>query len=102
MRCAVEGLDGEASSEVEVALRVRGGPRMDRTVELGRRLSEDWASLGSGEDLSAVDELEELHGIRVQSDNGVVIVGGFFLSRSPSSSPSFPSDRRKIVCLSSS
>jgi len=25
--------------------------------------------------------LKELHGIRVQSDDGVVIIGGFFLSR---------------------
>ena len=29
-------------------------PRMGRTAELGRRLSEDWASLGSGEDLGVV------------------------------------------------
>ena len=34
-----------------------------------------------GEDLGAVGELEELHGIRVQSDDGVVIIGGFFLSK---------------------
>ena len=81
MRCAVEGLDGEASSEVEVALRVRGGPRMGYTTELGRRLSEDWASLGSGEDLGVVGELDELYGIRVQINDGVVIIGGFFLSK---------------------
>jgi len=81
MWCAVEGLGGEASSEAEIALRVRGGPRMGRTAELGHRLSEDWASLGPGEDSGAVEELEDLHGIRVQSDDGVVIIGGFFLSR---------------------
>ena len=34
-----------------------------------------------GEDLGAVGELEMLHSIRVQSDDGVVIIGGFFLSR---------------------
>ena len=54
---------------------------MGCTTELGRRLSEDWASLGPGEDLSVVEELEELHGIRVQSDHRVVIIGGFFLSK---------------------
>ena len=54
---------------------------MGRTAELGRGLSEDWASLGPGEDLGAVEELVELHGIRVQSDDRVVIIGGFFLSR---------------------
>ena len=40
--------------------------------------------LGHGEDLGVVGELEELHGVRVQNDNGVVIIGGFgnfFLSR---------------------
>ena len=57
------------------------GPRMGRTMELGRKPSVDWASLGSRGDLGAVEELEELHGIRVQSDDGVVIIGGFFLSR---------------------
>ena len=36
---------------------------------------------GPGEDLGAVGELEELHGVRMQSDDGVVIIGGFFLSR---------------------
>ena len=81
MWCAVEGLGGEASSEAEVAPRVRGGPRMGRIAEPGRRLSEDWASLGPGEDSGAVEELDDLHGIRVQSDDGVVIIGGFFLSR---------------------
>jgi hypothetical protein len=44
-------------------------------------LSEDWASLGPGKDPGAVGELKELHGIGVQSDDGVVIIGGFFLSR---------------------
>ena len=54
---------------------------MGRTAEPGRRLSEDWASLGPGEDPGAVGELKELHGIRVQSDDRVVIIGDFFLSR---------------------
>ena len=58
-----------------------GRPRIDRTAELGRGPSVDWASLGPGEDLGAVEELEEFHSIRVQSDDGVVIIGGFFLSR---------------------
>ena len=80
MWCAVEGLGGEASSEAEIALRVRGVPRMGCTAKLGRGLSEDWASLGLGENMGAVEELDDLHGIRVQSDDGVVIIGGFFLS----------------------
>ena len=102
MWCAVEGLGGEASSEAEITLRVRGGPQMGRTAKLGRRLSEDWASLGPGKDPGAVGELKELHGIWVQSDDGVVIIGGFFLSLGlPSSSPSSPSDRRKTVSLGS-
>ena len=54
---------------------------MSRTAELGREPSVDWASLGSRGDLGAVEELEELHGIWVQSDDRVVIIGGFFLSR---------------------
>ena len=44
----------------------------------------DQASLGPGEDLGAVGELEELQDVRVQSDDRVVIIGGFgnfFLSR---------------------
>jgi hypothetical protein len=54
---------------------------MGRTVELGREPSVDWASLGPREDPGAVGEMQMLHGIRVQSDDGVVIIGGFFLSR---------------------
>jgi hypothetical protein len=72
------------------------GPRTGHTVELGRGPSVYWASQESGEDLSAVGELEILYGVQVQSDDGVVIIGGFFLSLgSPSSSPSFSSDRAK-------
>jgi len=81
MWCTVEGLGGEASSEAEIAQRVRGGLQMGRTAELGRGPCVDWASLGPGEDLGAADGLEELHGIRMQSDDGVAIIGGFFLSR---------------------
>jgi len=75
--CIAGGLCGEVSSEVEVVLRVRGGPRMGRTSELGRGLSERQASWESGEGLDVVGELQMLHGIRVQSDDGVVIIGGF-------------------------
>jgi len=46
-------------------LRVRGGTRMGCITESGRRLSEDCASLGPGEDLDADKELDELHGIWV-------------------------------------
>ena len=56
-------------------------PRIGRNAELGRGPSVYWASLGPGEDLGAAGELEKLHGIRVQSDDGVVIIGGLFLSR---------------------
>ena len=87
MECAAGGLGGEASSEVEIAPRVARGPRLGRTAEAGRGPSAYWASLEPGEDLGVVEELEEL---RVQSDDGVVIVvalttirwyGDFFLSR---------------------
>ena len=54
---------------------------MGRTAELGRGSNVDLAYLGLGEDLGAVGELQMLHDIRVESDNGVVIIGGFFLSR---------------------
>jgi hypothetical protein len=40
--------------------------------------------MGPGEDLGAARELQMLHGIQVQSYDGVVIIGGFgdfFLSR---------------------
>ena len=50
---------------------------MGRTTELGHGLSAFWASWESGEDLGAAEELEELHGVRVQSDDGVVIICGF-------------------------
>ena len=53
---------------------------MGRTAKPGHKLSEDWASLGHREDLGPEEELDELHGIRVQSDDGVVINGDFFLS----------------------
>ena len=57
---------------------------MGRFIESGRGPSTDLASLGPGEDLGAVGELEELQDIRVQYDDGVVIIGGFgdfFLSK---------------------
>ena len=59
---------------MEIAPRVARGPRLGRTAEAGRGPSAYWASLEPGEDLGVVEELEEL---RVQSDDGVVIVGGF-------------------------
>ena len=77
-------------------LRGFEGPRMGHTAELGRGASVCWASREPGEDLGTVGELEILYGVRVQSDDGVVIIGGFFLSLGlPSSSPSFSSDRAK-------
>ena len=54
---------------------------MGCTVELGREPSAYWASWEPGEDPGAVGELQMLHDIRVQSDDGVVSIGGFFLSR---------------------
>ena len=56
-------------------------PRMGRTAMLGRGPSVYWALQEPGEDLSVVGELQMLHGIQVQSDDVVVIIGGFFLSR---------------------
>ena len=53
------------------------GPRLGHTVEQGREPSMYWAS---GEDPGAVGDLQLPHGIRVQSDDGVVIIIGFFLS----------------------
>ena len=50
---------------------------MGHASELDCGPSANWASWEPGEDLGAVEELEEFHGIRMQSDNGVVIIGGF-------------------------
>ena len=61
-----------------------GKPRTGRTAELGCGPSVDRASWEPGEVLGAVGELEELHDVRVQSDDRGVIIGGFddfFLSR---------------------
>ena len=71
---------------------------MGRTADVGREPSADWASWEHGEDLGVEGELEELHGIQVQSDDGVVASSSL---GSPSSSPSSPSDRRKAVSLGS-
>ena len=79
MWCAAGDLSGEVSSEAEIVPWVRGGPRTGRTVELGRGPSVYWTSLGPGEDLGAVGELESLHAIREQSNDGVVIIGGFVI-----------------------
>jgi len=54
---------------------------MGRTAELGHGPSADRPAWEPREDLGVVGGLEELHGVRVQSDDGVVIIGGFFLSR---------------------
>ena len=57
---------------------------MGHASELDYGPSANWASWEPGEDLGAMRELEELHGVWVQSDDGVVIIGGFgdfFLSR---------------------
>ena len=78
--CGPRGLGREPSSESEIVPQP-ARPRRGRTVVLGCGPSADRASWNSGEDLGVWEELEELHGVRVQSDNGVVIIGGFFLSR---------------------
>ena len=62
---------------MEIAPRVARGPRLGRTAEAGRGPSAYWASLEPGEDLGAAEELEVLHGVWVQSDDGVVVIGGF-------------------------
>ena len=49
---------------------------MGRTAVLGCGLSVYWATLELGEDLDIAEELEALHGIRVQCDDGFIIVGG--------------------------
>ena len=83
MWCTAGGLGGEASSEAEIVPRVRGA-RTGCTTELGRGLSAFWAYGEAGEDVGVVGELEKLHGIQMQSNDGVTIIGGFgyfFLSR---------------------
>ena len=52
---------------------------MGRTTELGHGPSVDWASWEPGEDLGVVRELQMIHGIRVQNDDRVVIIGGFVI-----------------------
>ena len=90
MRCAVEGLGGEASSEAEIALRVSGGPRMGRTAELGCGPCTDRVSLGPGEDLGAVESWRSstISGCGVTTELSPLVVsstssrfGDFFLSR---------------------
>ena len=71
---------------------------MGHTAVLGRRPSVYWASLEPGEDLGAVEELEELHGVRVQSDDGVVIIGGFVIHQ-PVWRLLPLQDRRRVVLL---
>ena len=73
MECAARGLGGEASSEAEIILRVR----VSRTLVSGHGPSAYRVSLEPEEDLGVLEELEELHGVWVQSDDGVVIIGGF-------------------------
>ena len=55
------------------------GPRIGHTTVLVHGPSAYWASLEPGEDLGIVEELEGLHDVRVQSDDGVVIIGGFVI-----------------------
>ena len=70
-----------ASGEAEIVPRVRGD--LGWAVPWSRAVSQ--ACIGplweSGEDPGAVGDLQMPHGIRVQSDDGVVIICGFFLSR---------------------
>ena len=63
---------------------------MGRTAELGCGPIACWASWEPREDLGAVGELEELHGVWVQSNDRVVIIGGFFLIRIAVESSFFP------------
>ena len=80
MRCTAGGLGGEASSEAEIVPRVRWG-----ASDGPYRGSGLWAECVfgllwvSGVDLGVVEDLEELHGVRVQSDDRVVIIGGFVI-----------------------
>ena len=71
---------------------------MGRTAELGRGLSAFWASWESGEDLGVGEDLEKLHGVRVQSDDGVVIIGGF-VNLQPVRRLLPLQDRRRVVLL---
>ena len=50
---------------------------MGRASVLGHGPKDVWASLESEEGLGVAEELEKLHGVRVQSDDGVVIICGF-------------------------
>ena len=71
---------------------------MGRIVELSRGPSTDWASLGPREDLGVVEELEELQCVRVQSGDGVVIIGGFVDHQSARRLLPLQ-DRRRVVLL---
>ena len=71
---------------------------MGHTMELGRGLNAYWASLEPGEDLGVAEELEALHGIRVQSDDGVVVIGGF-VHLQPVRRLLPLQDRRRVVLL---
>ena len=72
---------------------------MGRTAELGHGLNAYWASLEPGEDLGVAEELEALHGVRVQSDDGVIIVGGFVDHQSARRLLSLH-DRHRVVLFS--
>jgi len=79
------------------------GPQMGHTTELGCGPSVDWASSEPGKDLGAVhEELKESHGVWVQSDDGVVIIGGFVDHQSARRLfPLQDRHRRKMVRLGS-
>ena len=72
---------------------------MGRTTELGHGLNAYWVSLEPGEDLGIAEELEVLHGVRVQSDDGVIIVGGFVDHQSARRLLPLH-DRRRVVLFS--
>ena len=72
---------------------------MGHTTELGRGLNGYWASLEPGEDLGVAEELEALHGVWVQSDDGVIIVGGFVDHQSARRLLPLH-DRRRVVLFS--
>ena len=71
---------------------------MGHTAESGRGLSAFWASWESGGDLGAAEELEVRHGVRVQSDDGVVTIGGF-VNLQPVRRLLPLQDRRRVVLL---
>jgi len=97
MWCPTGGLGGEASSETEIVLLVRGG--------LGQAVTQSWVvgrvCIGPLWDLERIWVLQEswrssmVSGCRVTTELSSLVASSS--PGSPSSSPSSPSDRRKTV-----